>query len=225
MCWSGTPCSPGPGTAGSPRSPPGERSRRASTIWDTRAGAPPPATQVLTVRGLTKTYGSAVTAVDAVRAVDLDVAAGEVVLVMVPSGSGKTTLLLMLGALLRTTAGSITVTSRNGRNVDIATAPEKQLPILRSDTFGFIFQNYALLDALTATESIAVAANLAGTTGTVALDRAIELLDRIGLAQRAGAVHRRCPVGRSSASPWHARSSTTRRSCSRRAHRQLRRLP
>lgn len=142
---------------------------------------------VLTVRGLTKTYGSGETEVDAVRSVDLDVASGEVLLVMGPSGSGKTTLLLMLGALLRPTGGSITVTGRDRRGVDIAAAPEKQLPALRSHTFGFIFQDYALLDALTATENIAVAANLAGTTGSAAHHRATELLDRVGLAHRASA--------------------------------------
>lgn len=142
---------------------------------------------VLTVRGLTKTYGAGETAVDAVRSVDLDVASGEVLLVMGPSGSGKTTLLLMLGALLRPTSGSITVTGRDRRDVDIAAAPEKQLPALRSHTFGFIFQDYALLDALTATENIAVAANLAGTTGSAARHRATELLERVGLAHRATA--------------------------------------
>ena len=142
---------------------------------------------VLTVRGLTKTYGAGETAVDAVRSVDLDVASGEVLLVMGPSGSGKTTLLLMLGALLRPTSGSITVTSRDRRDVNIAAAPEKQLPALRSHTFGFIFQDYALLDALTATENIAVAANLAGTTGSAARHRATELLERVGLAHRATA--------------------------------------
>lgn len=142
---------------------------------------------VLTVRGLTKTYGAGATAVDAVRDVDLDVQAGEVLLVMGPSGSGKTTLLLMLGALLRPTAGSITVTGRDGAGIDVATAPEKQLPTLRAATFGFIFQDYALLDALTATENIAVAANLAGTTGPAAQQRALELLDRVGLTHRASA--------------------------------------
>ena len=142
---------------------------------------------VLTVRGLTKTYGAGETAVDAVRSVDLDVASAEVLLVMGPSGSGKTTLLLMLGALLRPTSGSITVTSRDRRDVNIAAAPEKQLPALRSHTFGFIFQDYALLDALTATENIAVAAKLAGTTGSAARHRATELLERVGLAHRATA--------------------------------------
>ncbi|MDP3968057.1 MAG: ATP-binding cassette domain-containing protein [Nocardioides sp.] len=143
--------------------------------------------RVLTIRGVTKTYGSGDTAVDAVRAVDLDVASGEVLLMMGPSGSGKTTLLLMLGALLRPTSGSITVPGRDGIDVDIAAAPEKQLPALRAHTFGFIFQDYALLDALTATENIAIAANLAGTTGAAAEQRATELLDRVGLVHRAAA--------------------------------------
>jgi putative ABC transport system ATP-binding protein len=142
---------------------------------------------VLTVRGLIKTYGSGGTEVDAVRAVDLDVRPGEVLLVMGPSGSGKTTLLLMLGALLRPTAGVIDVISKGGSSIEITAASEKELPALRARTFGFIFQDYALLDALTALENIEVAANLAGTTGAAARERAAELLDRVGLAHRSGA--------------------------------------
>lgn len=139
------------------------------------------------VRGLTKTYGEGAAQVAAVREVDLDVHAGEVLLVMGPSGSGKTTLLLMLGALLRPTSGSIVVTGRDHEHVDLATTPERALPGLRAHTFGFIFQDYALLDALTATENIAVAANIAGTRGTAAHDRALQLLNRVGLAHRATA--------------------------------------
>ncbi|HEU4546240.1 MAG TPA: ATP-binding cassette domain-containing protein [Microlunatus sp.] len=142
---------------------------------------------IVSVRSLTKTYGQGIAQVAAVRDVDLDVHAGEVLLVMGPSGSGKTTLLLMLGALLRPTAGSIVVTGRNQGSVDLATTAERQLPALRAHTFGFIFQDYALLDALTATENIAVAANIAGTKGTAARDRAQQLLDRVGLAHRATA--------------------------------------
>ena len=139
------------------------------------------------VHGLTKTYGQGAAQVAAVRDVDLEVHAGEVLLVMGPSGSGKTTLLLMLGALLRPTSGSIVVTGRNHGLVDLATTPEHALPALRAHTFGFIFQDYALLDALTATENIAVAANIAGTKGTAAHHRAQQLLDRVGLAHRAAA--------------------------------------
>jgi putative ABC transport system ATP-binding protein len=139
------------------------------------------------VRRLTKTYGQGAAQVTAVRDVELDVHAGEVLLVMGPSGSGKTTLLLMLGALLRPTSGSIMVTGRNHGRVDLAATPERELPALRAHTFGFIFQDYALLDALTATENIAVAANIAGTKGAAAQDRAQQLLDRVGLAHRARA--------------------------------------
>lgn len=173
---------------------PGSGRQREGTTAAT-AGAPPKVTSesgtsgvaVLVARGLTKTYGAGPNSVAAVRAVDLDVAAGEVLLVMGPSGSGKTTLLLMLGGLLRPNAGTITVSDRRGLVTDIATSPEKRLPALRASTFGFIFQDYALLEALTAAENVAVAANLAGTTGPAARRRALELLDRVGLAQRAAA--------------------------------------
>ncbi|EWT07728.1 ABC transporter ATP-binding protein [Intrasporangium chromatireducens Q5-1] len=146
-----------------------------------------PAPSAVTVRGLTKAYGRGATEVVAVRDVDLTIVSGEVVLVMGPSGSGKTTLLLMLGALLRPTSGSIVVTGRDGTRVDVAAEPEKALPALRTRSFGFIFQDYALLDALTAAENIAVAANLAGTKGAAARQRALTLLERVGLAHRAAA--------------------------------------
>ena len=143
------------------------------------------ATVLLAVRGLTKTYRAGPTAVHAVREVDLDVHAGEVLLVMGPSGSGKTTLLLMLGALLRPTAGSITVATPGGRGVDVAAAAERSLPALRARTFGFVFQDYALLGALSAAENVAVACDLAGHRGGDGRRRAAELLDRVGLADRA----------------------------------------
>ncbi len=141
----------------------------------------------LRVRRLTKTYGDGPTRVDAVHELDLDVHRGEVLLVMGPSGSGKTTLLLMIGGLLRPTSGSIEVIPEHGRTVDLAVTPERQLPGLRAHTFGFIFQDYALLDALTATENIAVATNLAGLRGPAATARARELLERVGLSHRATA--------------------------------------
>jgi putative ABC transport system ATP-binding protein len=136
-------------------------------------------TPVLSVHDLTKTYGTGDIAVDAVRDVDLDINAGEVVLVMGPSGSGKTTLLLMLGAMLRPTKGSVRV---NG--IDLATAQEKSLPPLRARHFGFVFQDFNLLTALDALENVEVACNLAGVTGRAARDRATELLTRFGLDKR-----------------------------------------
>ena len=134
---------------------------------------------VLQVRHLTKTYGEGDLAVAAVRDVDLDVAAGEVVLVMGPSGSGKTTLLLMLGAMLRPTSGSILI-----GGVDLAHAPERSLPPLRARHFGFVFQDFNLLSALSALENVELACNLAGGRGKRARARATDLLERLGLGHR-----------------------------------------
>lgn len=133
----------------------------------------------LSVRDLTKTYGEGDLAVDAVRHVDLDIAPGEVVLIMGPSGSGKTTLLLMLGAMLRPTSGSITV---NG--INLATAPERSLPPLRAKHFGFVFQDFNLLTALDAVENVELACNLAGVHGHTARERATDLLKRMSLGER-----------------------------------------
>jgi putative ABC transport system ATP-binding protein len=133
----------------------------------------------VSVHGLTKTFGHGDLAVHAVRAVDLEIHPGEVVLIMGPSGSGKTTLLLMLGAMLRPTSGTVTIDG-----VDLATAPERQLPGLRARHLGFVFQDFNLLSALTARENVELACNLAGTRGRAAHHRATELLERVGLGDR-----------------------------------------
>jgi putative ABC transport system ATP-binding protein len=136
---------------------------------------------VLHVTGLTKTFGQGELAVTAVSGVDLDVHAGEVVMIMGPSGSGKTTLLLMLGAMLRPTAGAVQVAG-----LDLARAPERRLPGLRAHRFGFIFQDFNLLSALDAAENVELACNLAGVTGPAARQRAYALLERVGLGHRLG---------------------------------------
>ena len=145
--------------------------------------APIPANRdpVLHVTGLTKTFGQGDLAVTAVAGIDLDVHPGEVVLIMGPSGSGKTTLLLMLGAMLRPTAGAIQV-----GGLDIAGAPERRLPALRAHHFGFVFQDFNLLSALTVAENVELACNLAGVTGHNAHQRARALLERVGLGRRLG---------------------------------------
>jgi len=133
----------------------------------------------LSVHDLTKTYGEGNLAVAAVRHVDLDIDPGEVVLIMGPSGSGKTTLLLMLGAMLRPTSGTINVDG-----VELATAAERSLPPLRAEHFGFVFQDFNLLSALSALENVELACNLAGIHGHAARQRATELLTRLGLGER-----------------------------------------
>jgi len=133
----------------------------------------------LSVHQLSKTFGEGEIAVHAVRNIDLTINSGEVVLIMGPSGSGKTTLLLMLGAMLRPTAGSIIIDG-----IDLATTHERKLPVLRAKHLGFIFQDFNLLSALTALENVELACNLAGTVGQEARKRAFGLLQRIGLEER-----------------------------------------
>lgn len=133
----------------------------------------------LVATGLEKTFGEGDIQVRAIRGIDLEVARGEVVLIMGPSGSGKTTLLSMLGAMLRPSKGSVMVDG-----IDIATLPEKDLPRFRAHSFGFVFQDFNLLSALTAQENVEYALNLAGSTGRGAHDRARTLLTSLGLGER-----------------------------------------
>ena len=130
-------------------------------------------------RALTKAFGQGEVQVQAVRGIDLEVRRGEVVLIMGASGSGKTTLLSMLGAMLRPTSGRVEVDG-----VDLATLPESKLPEFRTRRFGFVFQDFNLLSALSAEENVEFALNLAGVTGRRARERAGRLLDGLGLAGR-----------------------------------------
>jgi len=133
----------------------------------------------LQVSDVTKRYGSGSTEVTAVRRVSLAIDPGEIVLIMGPSGSGKTTLLMMLGALLRPTEGSIRL---NGQV--ISELSEGKLPMVRLRQFGFIFQDFNLLSALTALENVALVASLAGRKNGEARRKAEELLSQLGLEQR-----------------------------------------
>ena len=131
------------------------------------------------IRDLTKTFGEDEARVEAVRGLDLQLERGEIVLVMGPSGSGKTTFLSMLGGLLRVSAGEIWIDSTN-----IAALGERELPPFRARTFGFIFQDFNLVAALSARENVEVALNIAGETGKPAHERARKLLVSMGLADR-----------------------------------------
>ena len=131
------------------------------------------------VRGLSKVFGDGETRVEAVSGVELDLARGEVVLVMGPSGSGKTTMLSMLGGLMRPSAGMIEVDG-----VDIAALRERELPPFRARRFGFIFQDFNLLGSLNAVENVAVVGDLAGRDSAEARAGAIELLTALGLERR-----------------------------------------
>ncbi len=91
-------------------------------------------TTAIAVRGLSKTYGTGETATRALKSVDLDVRAGEVLLLMGPSGSGKTTLLSIMGCILRATTGSVRI---GANEVEIVGLRESELPQVRLRYFGW----------------------------------------------------------------------------------------
>src|SRR5512145_1729767 len=127
-------------------------------------------TSTLEISHVTKRYGTGSTEVVAVQDVSLSVAPGDIVLIMGPSGSGKTTLLSMLGALLKPTEGEIHL---NGDT--ISTLAENRLPDIRLRQFGFIFQDFNLLSALTALENVALVAELSGLKNGKARKKAADM--------------------------------------------------
>jgi ABC-type lipoprotein export system ATPase subunit len=135
---------------------------------------------VLRTQGLRKDYGRDASLVRAVDGVDLEVAPGETVAIMGPSGCGKSTLLYLLGGLDRPTAGEIWLDGQ-----DITRMSERALARLRRDAIGFVFQAFHLMDELTAVENVELPALLAGRSPRAARRRAEELLERVGLADRA----------------------------------------
>jgi ABC-type lipoprotein export system ATPase subunit len=138
-------------------------------------------TAMVHARGLRREYGREAGLVRAVDEVGLDVAAGETLAVMGPSGCGKSTLLHLLGGLDRPSGGELWL---DGRRVDQLS--EKALARLRRDAVGFVFQAFHLMDELTAVENVELPALLAGQSPRTARRRALDLLERTGLADRAG---------------------------------------
>jgi ABC-type lipoprotein export system ATPase subunit len=137
-------------------------------------------TSMVRARGLRKDYGKDAALVRAVDNVDLEVAAGETVAVMGPSGCGKSTLLHLLGGLDRPSAGRLWLA---GQRIDEMS--ERGMAALRRDAVGFVFQAFHLMDELTSVENIELPALLAGRSPRAARCRALELLDQVGLADRA----------------------------------------
>ena len=135
---------------------------------------------VLRTRGLEKQYGQGEGLVRALDAVELEVSAGETLAVMGPSGCGKSTLLHLLGGLERPSAGEVWLA---GRRIDELS--EKALARMRRQAIGFVFQAFHLMDELTARENIELSALLAGRSPRAARRRAADLLERVGLADRA----------------------------------------
>ena len=114
-------------------------------------------------------------------AVDLEVAGGGYVAVTGPSGAGKSTLLSVLGGLEPLQEGAARV-----GDTDLAGLDGDDLAAYRQSTVGFVFQHFGLLEALTALENVELAGTLAGMRRVARRARAAEVLDAVGLADRAG---------------------------------------
>jgi putative ABC transport system ATP-binding protein len=136
---------------------------------------------MITLKNVSRAYGSGDGVLYAVRGVSLDIAAGSFVTIVGASGSGKSTLLQLLGALDRPTEGSVIVDGK-----DLAKLTDDQRTLLRRDRIGFVFQFFNLLPTLTAVENIALPARLAGQSAAKTRARAEELLSRVGLGARGG---------------------------------------
>ncbi len=137
------------------------------------------------IEGLAKRYGSGDTAVDALKDVNMEVAAGEVVGLVGPSGSGKSTLLKALGAVIEPSAGRMTIGDTviydNGWKI-------KDLRALRRDSIGFIFQAPYLIPFLDVTDNIALLPMLAGQSNARSRELAMTLLQALDMAHRAKAM-------------------------------------
>ena len=133
----------------------------------------------IAVRNLTKIYSEGPVSVKALSNVNLDVQGGEVTLLMGPSGSGKTTLISIMGCILRPTSGSVCIRGRL-----VSDCGEKELPRVRLDHIGFIFQGFNLFSTLTAGENVELTLDLKNIRGQAAKRRAEELLTQVGLNEK-----------------------------------------
>jgi putative ABC transport system ATP-binding protein len=135
---------------------------------------------VIALRGITKTYASGRVFVEALCGVDLAIAPGELVAITGPSGSGKTTLMEILGCLLQPSAGEYAFKGR-----PVQAIPPDGLARLRGEEIGFVFQAFNLLPRLTAMENVELPLSYRRVARRERRVRALEALERVGLAARA----------------------------------------
>ena len=137
-------------------------------------------TPALGMKAVTRQFGSGHTAVTALADVTLSLAAGEMVAVMGPSGSGKTTLLSLAGGLDRPTDGVVEV-----EGTDLASLSYSELARLRRIRIGYVFQQYNLIEGLTAAENVSLPLELDGTHRRAARRAALDALEAVELRDLA----------------------------------------
>jgi putative ABC transport system ATP-binding protein len=131
-------------------------------------------------RRVRKVFGKGNLAFEALKGVDFAVARGEFVMLAGPSGSGKTTLLSILGCVLSPTEGEVNLLGERVSRLD-----EAELPRVRTAYIGFIFQGHNLIASLTAEQNITLQLELRGIDTASARKEALDLLGKVGLADKA----------------------------------------
>jgi putative ABC transport system ATP-binding protein len=134
---------------------------------------------IVEARGVTKTYGSGETCVEAVRGVDLQVKKGEFLAIMGRSGSGKSTLLSILGGIETPSTGNVLL-----EGIDLASLRDDARTMMRRRRIGFVFQLFNLVPILTALENVALPLELDGVSTHTARERASAMLDVVNLSAR-----------------------------------------
>ncbi len=134
---------------------------------------------VVRTRGVTKEFITGDTVLQALKGIDLDIYAGEYISIMGPSGSGKSTFFNMVGGLDKPTTGTVFI-----NDVDMAQLDAQELAYLRCRTIGYIFQSFNLLPVMTALENVTLPTIFSGMSRDEGIERAIELLNKVGLGHR-----------------------------------------
>lgn len=136
----------------------------------------------VSTRGLMKDFGTGDTKVQVLRGVDFEVPYGEMTLLAGPSGCGKTTLLSVIAGLLNKTGGEMNVLGTN-----VVELRGSDAVLFRRKNLGFVFQQYNLLPSLTAAENASVPLLAAGVSRKTAVEKAVHLLEKLGMGARAHA--------------------------------------
>ncbi|MBW2577071.1 MAG: ABC transporter ATP-binding protein [Deltaproteobacteria bacterium] len=139
----------------------------------------PTGDKVIRMEGIRKVYDTGKIQVEALKGVDLQVCAGEFIALVGPSGSGKSTLMNLIGCLDTPTSGTYEL-----RGESVAGMDKEQLATIRNRRVGFVFQSFNLLPQISAFENVELPLLFGGLSTRARRERATELLERVGLADR-----------------------------------------